>query len=374
MTAGAVDLKIRPAITSAIAKYHMTEIARKILNHAMDIHAGHAVQMGPRNVIAPAYTAIPVSITVEGANILTRNLIIFGQGAIRCHPFVLKEVGLFASEDEQKNEKLDKLLMSHIGYFISNLVRNICFGFTGGLFIFAPARGPVARYYRQLTRMSAALALLSDACMMILGGALKRKERISARLGDVLSELYLASTVLKYYKDQGQPSSDLDSVRWTIETSLYKIQLACDELLDNFPIRWLGSLLHFIIFPCGKAYRKPSDELHLKVVAPMLTHSAFRDRLTQFCYLGKNSDDPVSRLDTILDSQTKLEPLLKKFQIALRSGKVPSEGGFNERVLAAGQAGILTADEVQSLLDFEAIQQEVIKVNEFSFDFNSVIT
>jgi acyl-CoA dehydrogenase len=375
MTAGAVDLKIRPAITSAIAKYHMTEIARKILNHAMDVHAGHAVQMGPRNVIAPAYTAIPVSITVEGANILTRNLIIFGQGAIRCHPFVLQEVELFASEDdEQKNAKLDKLLMSHIGYFISNLVRNICFGFTGGIFIFAPVRGPVARYYRQLTRMSAALALLSDACMMLLGGALKRKERISARLGDMLSELYLASTVLKYYNDQGQPAADLDSVRWCLEMSLYKIQQACDELLDNFPMRWLGSLLHFIIFPCGRAYRKPNDDLHLKVVAPMLAHSEFRDRVTQYCYLGKSSNDPVTRLDAVLDLQAKLEPLLKKFQIALRSGKVPTEGGFKERVLAASQAEILTADEAQALLDFEAMKQEVIKVNEFSFDFNSVIT
>jgi acyl-CoA dehydrogenase len=374
MTAGAVDLKIRPAIASAIAKYQMTEIARKVVNHSMDIHAGHAVQMGPRNVVAAAYSGIPVSITVEGANILTRNLIIFGQGAIRCHPFVLKEVELFASDDEQKNEKLDKLLMSHIGYFISNLVRNICFGFTGGRFIFSPVRGPTARYYRQLTRMSSALALLSDACMMILGGNLKRKERISARLGDMLSELYLASTVMKYYKDQGQLAEDLDSVRWCLETCLYNIQIACDELLDNFPIRWLGSLLHFIIFPCGKAYRKPSDELHQKIVIPMLSHSEFRDRMTKYCYLGKNVDDPVRRLDTVLDMQTKLEPVLKKFQIALRSGKVPAEGGFKERVLAAATAEILTADEVHDLLDFEIMKQEIIKVNEFSFDFSSVIT
>jgi acyl-CoA dehydrogenase len=373
MTAGAVDLQIRPSIVSAIAKYHMTEMSRKLINHAMDIHAGHAIQIGPRNMIAPAYLAMPVSITVEGANILTRNLIVFGQGAIRCHPYVLQEVELFASDDPQRNEKLDKLLLSHIGYFVSNLVRTFCLGLTGGYLVLSPVRGPTARYYRQLTRMSSALALLSDAAMMLLGGNLKRKERLSARLGDILSELYLASTVLKFYKDQGQPASDLDSVKWSIELCLYNIQIACNELLENFPMRWLGKLLHFIVFPFGNAYRKPSDDLHQKVVMPMLSHSEFRDRVTQYCYVGKNADDPIKRLDSVMDSQSSLEPLLKKFQIALRSGKVPAEGGFNERVSAALNVGLLTADEAHALHEFEAIQREVIDVNEFSFDFSSVL-
>ncbi len=374
MTAGAVDLKIRPAITSAIAKYHMTEMSRNIINHAMDVHAGHAVQMGPRNPIAPAYMAMPVSITVEGANILTRNLIIFGQGAIRCHPFVLNEVELFASEDADKNDKLDTLLMSHIGYFIRNFARSICLGFTGGLLARSPVSGPTARYYRQLTRMSSVLALLSDACMMILGGNLKRKERISARLGDMLSNLYLASTVLKYFQDQGSPASDMDSVRWSLETCLHHTQVACDELLDNFPIKWLGKVLRVILFPYGKSYRKPSDSLHQKIVAPMLVHSEFRDRLTKYCYFGHAVDDPIGRLDALLDWQAKLDTLLKKFQIALRNGTVPAEGGFSERVHAASKVGVLTTDEANSLLDFHASQQEIIKVNEFSFDFNSIIT
>jgi acyl-CoA dehydrogenase len=374
MTAGAVDLNIKPSITSAIAKYHMTEIARKVINHATDIHGGHAIQMGPRNVLAPAYMAIPVSITVEGANILTRNLIIFGQGAIRCHPFILHEVELFASTAPDRDQELDKTLMHHIGYFLRNFGRTICYAFTGGVFIFSPVRGPTARFYRQLTRMSSALALLSDTCMMLLGGELKRKEMISARLGDILSELYLASTVLKYYQDQGSPESDLDSVRWSIETCLYNIQHACDHLLDNFPQRWLGKLLHSIIFPFGNAYHKPRDVLNEKIVLPMLSPNAFRDRVTQYCYLSKQADDPIHLADEVLAAQIQLEPLLKKFQMALRSGTVPTEGRFDERAYAAQKAGFLSAEEVKTLVDFDAKQQEVIKVNEFSFDFSTIIS
>jgi acyl-CoA dehydrogenase len=374
MTAGAVDLNVRPAITSAIAKYHMTEMARKVINHAMDIHGGHAIQMGPRNVLAPAYMAIPVSITVEGANILTRNLIIFGQGAIRCHPFVLKEVELFAKEGPERDAELDKTLMSHIGYLISNLVRCICFGLTGGLLIFAPHFGPTARYYRQLTRMSAALAFVSDTCMMLLGGALKRKETISARLGDVLSELYLGSTILKYYKDQGSPPEDLDYVNWGVQSCLYNIQVAFDLLLDNFPNRFLGKLMAAIVFPWGRAYLKPRDELSFKIVTPMLTPNALRDRLTKLCYISKDPDNAITRADKALVEIVRLEPLLKKFHLALRSGKVAMEGRLPERVQSAFKAGFLTADEVKDLIAYENLQQEVVKVNEFSFDFSEVIS
>ncbi|MES2217017.1 MAG: acyl-CoA dehydrogenase [Pseudomonadota bacterium] len=374
MTAGAVDLNVRPSITSAIAKYHMTETARKIINHATDIHGGHAIQMGPRNVLAPAYMAIPVSITVEGANILTRNLIIFGQGAIRCHPYILHEVELFASTAPDRDAELDKTLMSHIGYFLRNFVRTLCYGLTGGLLIFSPVRGPTARFYRQLTRMSSALALLSDTCMMLLGGELKRKEMISARLGDILSELYLASTVLKYYQDQGQPESDIDSVRWTVQTCLYKIQDACDHLLDNFPSRVLGKILHALIFPYGNAYHKPRDVLNEKIVLPMLSPNAFRDRLTRYCYLSKQENDPIHMADQVLAAQIQIDPLLKKFQKAMRSGTVPTEGRFDDRVYAAQKAGFLASEEVKMLVDFEAMLQEVIKVNEFSFDFSTIIS
>ncbi len=289
MTGGAVDQGIKPAIASAIAKYHMTEMARKVMNHAMDIHGGHGIQAGPRNFLALLYTAAPIGITVEGANILTRNLIIFGQGAIRCHPYILKEVSLLTEgESEQNLMQLDRLLMSHIGYVISNVVRCVVSGLTGAHLIFAPVRGPVARYYRQLTRMSSALALLSDMCMLILGGHLKRKERISARLGDILSQLYLASAVLKYFNDQGQPASDVNYVKWCVQTCLADIQLACDDLLANFPIAWLGKILRWILFPWGTSYRKPKDDLSHRLVDPMLEPSDLRERLTRYCYIASD--------------------------------------------------------------------------------------
>lgn len=375
MTAGAVDMKIKPAIASAIAKYHMTEMARKVIAHAMDIHAGHGIQVGPRNLLANAHCAIPVSITVEGANILTRNLIIFGQGAIRCHPYILQEIELFSEPDNaQKIERLDKLLMSHIGYFVSNIARNVCAGLTGGLLLKSPVTGPTAPFYRQLTRMSLALALLADTSMLLLGGALKRKERISARLGDMLSQLYLASSVLKYYQDNGKPVSDLFCVKWSVENCLAEIQQACDELLHNFPIRWLGKVLRAVIFPWGTAYKKPKDELFHKVVTQMVEPSDFRDRLSKYCYLGQTAEDPAIRIDEALTQMIAIDPIWKKFQSAVRNGTVPKKGSLEDRTKVALKAKQLTKEEVKALLDFDAIQKEVIKVNEFTFDLSSVVS
>jgi acyl-CoA dehydrogenase len=375
LTAGAVDQNIKPAIASAIAKYHMTEMARKIISHSMDVHAGHAIQVGPRNLIAHAHFAIPVSITVEGANILTRNLIIFGQGAIRCHPYILKEIQLFSTpESSNKIEQLDKILLSHIGFFISNIARNICAGLTGGRIISSPYSGPMARYYRQLTRMSSALALLSDVSMLLLGGALKRKERLSARLGDILSQLYLASAVLKYYRDEGQPKSDLNYVKWSVENCLFEIQNACDELLNNFPMRWVGKVLRFVIFPFGRAYNKPSDNLYHQVVRSMLEPTEIRDRLTRYCYLGTDQNDTIPRMEEALSQLTHIEPLWKKLQNAVRSGTVPRLGTLEERTLAAQKSGVLTPEEARSICHFDSLHKEVIQVNEFTFDLETVVT
>jgi acyl-CoA dehydrogenase len=374
MTAGAVDLKITPSIASAIAKYHMTETGRVVINNAMDIHAGHAIQTGPRNFLSTPYMAIPVSITVEGANILTRNLIIFGQGAIRCHPYILQEVELFAAEDEPSKQKLDKVLISHMGYVISNIVRTFLFGLSGGFLIFSPVRGPTAKYYRQLTRMSAALALLADSSMMLLGGALKRKERISARLGDILSELYIASSVLKYYQDNKQSESDLDNVRWSVETCLQHIQLAIDDLLRNFPMRIVGKLLHALVFPFGTAYLKPSDALEHKIVVTMTQPSEFRDRLTRFCYRSPETTDPITRLETAFTQQINIDAILKKFQNAIRNGTVGHHLSFAAGVKVALKVRALTEDEAHALLAYDDLEKEVVKVDEFSFDLQSVLT
>jgi len=372
MTAGAVDQKVQPAIASAIAKYQMTEIARTLMDHAMDIHGGHAIQTGPRNFLALAYMAMPIGITVEGANILTRNLIIFGQGAIRCHPYILKEMALL-SDTNINISQLDQLILSHMGYMIGNITRSFVRGLVNACFVFSPVPGPTARYYRQLSRMSSALALLSDTCLLLLGGGLKRKERISARLGDILSQLYLASAVLKYFQDQGSPASDLDYVKWCVQTCLASIQIACDELLDNFPRPFMGKIIRWIIFPWGVSYRKPKDDIAHRIVSPMLAPSELRERLTQYCYLSKENTDSMRCIENALEKIEHIDPLWKKFQNALREGKIQPYGTLSEHLQSAVEKTILTEDEMQLLAAFLNLYQEVIQVNEFSFDLRSII-
>ncbi len=374
MTAGAIDQKINPSIVSAIAKYHMTEMCRRVVSCGMDIHAGHMIQVGPRNFLANTYYAIPISITVEGANILTRNLIIFGQGAIRCHPYLLKEVELISATTSDI-PALDRVLMSHVGFFISNALRAIAYGLTGGSFIFTSTikHKRIKKYQRQLTRMSAALALFADASLLILGGNLKRRERISARLGDVMSQLYVASTVLKYYNDHQQPVSDVDYVCWSLQHCLSRIQLAFDELAENFSLSWVGHLLHFFIFPFGRAYYAPKDKLNHKIVTDMITPSALRDRLTKYCYVSNKETELSYRLDAALSQVASIEPILKKLQHVVKEHAIPHWYDFNERVQAAKQAGFITSEEAQQLIHFETLRQEIIKVNEFSFDLNTVI-
>lgn len=373
MTAGAIDLKINPSIVSAIAKYQMTEMGRKVINHGMDVHGGHGIQNGPRNVLAQLYKATPISITVEGANILTRNLIIFGQGAIRCHPYLLKEVELISAENTDVNE-LDSLLMKHIGFYTCNLLRSFAYGLTGGAFIFANIKNSrIKKYARQITRMSTALALLSDTSLILLGGSLKRRERISGRLADILSQLYLASAVLKYYHDNNSPASDVDNVCWALQHCLYEIQKACKGIFSNFPIPFVGGLLGFIIFPFGAHYSSPKDKLNNAIVMPMLAPSEFRDRLTKNIYLSKDKNDTTYLLDEALAKFDAIEPLQKKLHKAMQSKAIPSWYDFAESVAAAQQAKILSADEAQALTEYEALRKEVIKVNEFSFDLKELI-
>ncbi len=373
MTAGAVDQKINPSIVSAIAKYHMTEMCRDVVSHAMDVHAGHMIQAGPRNFLANIYNAIPISITVEGANILTRNLIIFGQGAIRCHPYLLKEVELITAP-QVDIKTLDKTLMSHVGFFASNFLRSLFYGLTGGKLIFSNEKNRrIRKYQRQLTRMSAALALFADTSLILLGGSLKRRERISARLGDILSQLYLASTVLKYYHDHQQPQSDVDYVCWCLQHCLYKIQTACDELLKNFPHRWIGKLLGWVVFPFGRAYHHPSDQLHNVIVNLMLTPSELRDRVTQHCYVSSDTNDLGNRLNKALAQISVADLAGKKLQKAVHTKAIPSWYSFAKRIEVAKNKHILTTEEIDQLMEFELLRNEIIKVNEFSFDLDKVI-
>lgn len=373
MTAGAVDLKVKPSIASAIAKYHMTELARTIVSHAMDVHAGHMIQVGPRNFLANLHFAMPMTITVEGANILTRNLIIFGQGAIRCHPYLLKEIAII-SEPNPNVKALDKVMMSHIGFYVSNFIRALGYGLTGGKLIRANSGNKrINKYQRQLNRMSAALAVLADTSLILLGGSLKRRERISARLGDIMSQLYLASCVLKYYNDNDKPASDVNYVCWTLQQSLYKIQIAIDELLNNFPHRVVATILGWIIFPFGRAYRPPRDALHKQLVKTMLAPSEFRDRLTKYCFISTSKDDLGYRLDEALGQVQLTDPIYKKLTQAVKSGTVPFKYHFADRLHEAQKSGVLSKDDAETVAQFESLRGEIIKVNEFSFDLKQVI-
>lgn len=373
LTVSAIDQKINPSIVSAIAKLQMTERYRDSANLAMDIHAGHMIQIGPRNFLSLLYDAAPVSITVEGANILTRNLIIFGQGAIRCHPYLLKEVALI-SESITDPITLDKVIMAHAGYFLRNFWKAFAYGLSGGLFIFSSMKNSrIKKYHRQLTRMSTALALLADASLILLGGNLKRRESLSARLGDILSELYLGSAVLKYFSDQAENQDQEPYAVFALQQCLYNIQKACDAFFQNFPNGWVRYLLKWIIFPFGRAYGVPTDRAAQAVVSSMTMPSVVRNQLTKYCYLSKDNTSLSARLDQALIKMEKADGIMKKLKKSIKKGEVPRWYDFTAQCKEAVDKNIITNDECQFINEFEALRKEIVQVNEFSFDLKNVI-
>ncbi len=368
LTANAVDQGLKPSVASAIAKYHMTETLRKGLNDAMDIHAGRGIQLGPRNYLGHGYTAAPVAITVEGANILTRNLMIFGQGAMRCHPYIRYEMEAAADPDLQAGFKaFDKLLVAHIGYAVSNCFRAMWMGLSNGRGVeAAPVNGPTAPYYKKLNRMSTALALVSDVASLVLGGELKRKECLSARLGDVLSHLYLASAALKYYHDLHAQPDDLPYLEWVLQTSLYECQRAFETFFDNFPNKALARTLRFIIFPYGRSYRAPSDHLNKRLAQHMMESSKLRDRLTHLCYLGTQAVDPLWRMEHAFNLSLAAEPLQQKCQTAIKAQLLTKTTNLSHLYTQAQEKGILTAADVTLLLTAEAARLDAMRVDDFA--------
>ena len=313
MSTGAIDLGEKPSVISAIAKYHLTEKMRVCVNDAMDIHAGKGICMGEGNYLARGYQGAPIAITVEGANILTRSLIIYGQGAIRCHPYVLAELeAANQTDDEIALKEFDYALFGHIGFAISNVVRSIWFSITGARLLRTPFRDQTSRYYQLLTRFSSNLAMLSDISMLTLGGDLKRKERISARLGDVLSHLYLASASLKRYNDEGRQQEDLPLLQWAVEDSLYETQQAIDALISNFPNKIVAIFLRAMIFPIGTWLNKPSDITDHKVAQILQTPCKARERLGQGQYLTREPENVLGQLEQTLEDIIACEPIFKK--------------------------------------------------------------
>lgn len=358
-TVTALDRGEKPAVASAISKYHTTELSRTILNHSMDVHGGKGICMGPNNYSAQSYIEAPISITVEGANILTRSMIIFGQGAIRCHPYVLKEMS--AAKDNHLIE-FDRALFSHLGFIVSNKVRAFFLGLTNGYLVQAP-KGQLKRYYQQFSRFSAAFALVSDVAMISEGAALKRKENLSARLGDLLSWLYMGSAAIKYTELQDEEQAQ-PCIQWVCETILYRLQSQLNEFLLNMSNRWLAWSLRRIVFPLGKRYTPPSDALAGEVAQLFLSPSHVRQCLSQHVYLDNTVHNPVGEIESVLQQVIAVAPLENKIHQAVRDKKIAGES-FEQKVAAAVGVRVLTDEEGQQCLDAYSARMQIINVDDF---------
>ena len=369
MTAGAVDLGEKPSVISAIAKYNLTSTMRQVVNDAMDVQGGSGICLGPRNLLGRVYQAIPVSITVEGANILTRSLITYGQGAIRCHPYVLQEMQAVSDSDPQRAaETFDKAFFGHIGFTISNAVRSFWLGLTGARLLMPPGATQTRRYYQQLTRMSSAFALCSDFSMLVLGGSLKRREKLSGRLADVLSQMYLVSAMLKRFEDQGRQAADLPLLRWASDEALYVMQQGLDELIRNFPNRPVAWLMRLLVFPLGRRYSHASDRLGHQAATAILSPSAVRDRLTLGVYTNEEPEQAIGRIECAFLRVVEAEDVEKRLATARRSGLVQ---GANDIELQdeALKAGILSATDVELLRQADDARRDAIQVDDFPQDY-----
>ena len=368
VTSGAIDQGEKPAVPAAILKYHCTELGRKVANDAMDVHGGKGIMMGPSNYLGRSYMATPIAITVEGANILTRSLIIFGQGAIRCHPFVLRE--LYAAQDEDAERGLlefDDALFSHVGYAISNLARAFFLALTHAKFSRVPLNTPTRRYYQNINRYSAAFALASDFAMLTLGGKLKQKELLSARLGDVLSCMYLASTVLKHFENQGRPASDLPLVEWSVRTLMYQAQEQLHSFLRNFPNRPVAFFLRCFIFPRGRTYSSPADELGQKIVHLITRSGEVRERLSQQAYTTIEPGNPIGLLQEALSLSETVAPLELRLRQARKEGLIQAEY-LGHQIEEAATAEVISEDEAARLRSYHQKLRALMAVDDFAAD------
>jgi acyl-CoA dehydrogenase len=367
VTAGAIDGGEKPSVPSAMLKYHVTEMGRQVANDAMDVHGGKGIQLGPRNYLGRSYQAIPVAITVEGANILTRSLIIFGQGAVRCHPFVLKEMNAARNPDRRQGvDEFDRALFGHIGFTISNAVRSFIMALTHARFTHVPEVGDTKRYYQHIVRFSASFAFAVDVAMLTLGGYLKKKENLSARLGDVLSSMYLASMVLKHHENQGRPVEDLPVVEWACRHQLYRAQDQLHDFLRNFPNRFLAGVLRVFIFPGGRAYSAPSDRLGRKLADAVLNVTDVRDRLCRFVYRTLEPTNALGLLQEALVMAQSAEPVEKRIRVdGVKTGKVTALDPPGQ-IAQALSAGIISETEAAMLRDYDRKVMDLISVDDFT--------
>lgn len=363
MTAAAIDHGAKPSVAGAILKYHCTERSRQVAIDAMDIHGGKGICLGPRNYLGRGFQASPIAITVEGANILTRSLIIFGQGAIRCHPYVFKEM---ESAHSNNLAAFDESCWGHVGFALANFTKSLLFAVTDGHFTAAPA-GTVKRYYQLIHRYSANLAFTVDFSMAVLGRELKRREKISARLGDVLSNLYFASAVLKRFHQDGEPAEDLPVVSWACQQLLYECELAFQGVYTNFPARWARVFLKLLLQPFGNRRQKPSDRLGQKLAIMLTEPGDARRRLTHAVFKEAQPNCPIGCLEVAFEKICAAGELERKLAKAVKDRSL-SGLTLAEQINSAEAAGILTAVEAAQLSVAEKARQDVIAVDDFSDD------
>jgi acyl-CoA dehydrogenase len=362
----ALDSGALPSVISGVVKQQLMERMRKVVNDAMDVHGGHGICMGPLNHLGRAYQLIPVGITVEGANILTRTMIIFGQGAMRSHPFLLQEVAAVHNKDSNQGVKeLDNAIFGHLGFILSNIVRSFWFGISYAKLVKTPGDSDTRYYYQQLVKMSSAFALLSDVCIGVLGGSLKRREKISGRLADALSNMYVITAVLKHYENQGSQKEDFVLLQWACEDALFNIQTALKGIMKNLPVPFIGALCNLIIFPLTKPYQRPSDKLGHKVAAKILTPNATLDRLSDGIFISKDNNDATGRIEHALSLVLKTEELQHKLRDAYKHGRL--ENRDRKAYGEAQDKKLITDNEYALLVEADAAIQNAIKVDEFSF-------
>ena len=363
LTLCAVDSGERPAVLSAIVKHYLTEGMRSTLNDAMDVRAGNGISRGPRNILAAAYQAVPVGITVEGANILTRTLIIYGQGAIRCHPWVQREMNAVAAKDLVA---FDEALFGHIGMVIGNAVRSFAYAVTGGALAPSAVAGPAGEAIRRLARMSAAFALVSDAAMATLGGTLKRREKISGRLADALAWMYVTSATVKRFVDAGQPERERCFFEWSVDNALHRTQTALTGVLDNLPNRPAAWALRVLVFPFGPRWKAPSDRLGSKVAKALMEDREVRETLSPDIHIPPRDQHGLGRLEDAYDKVMAARGLERKMREAVKSKMIPPPGRNGDGSIgAAVERGILTAEEAERLRAAIAARLDVIQVDAF---------
>lgn len=362
---GALDKGAKPAVVTAIAKYNFTELGREIVNDAMDIVGGAGISRGPRNIFAHSYTAMPIAITVEGANILTRTLMIFGQGAIRSHPYALKEIEALMEKDVKK---FDDNFWKHIGHVVQNMIRSFFLSVTRGKLSGSPVSGREAKYYRKLNWASASFAFMADLALGSYGGALKMKEKLAGRYADVLSWMLLATATLRKYEADGKQEEDREYFEWAMEHSFYRMQIAFDEIYSEIQVPGLSWLFRGPVALWSRMNRmgkKPSDKLGHKVAQAMQTRGEQRDRLTKFMYLPEDREETLGRYEHTMKLVEESFPIYKKLYKATKARKIQKDHVLKQ-LADALEKGVITESEAEIVRETEKARFDAILVDEFT--------